>query len=135
MRRVKTGKRTTRRRRNVTMFRGRIRQRALPSNVKEILNASQLVNESRAVVFWYSNYCVHCHNFRRVWDRLVERYPEISFYAIDGNLADHTSIPEGWPQIKYFPTIWMIKDGKVEEYTRRRLFEPMNNYLRNILMK
>lgn len=132
MRRVRVGKRSTRRRRNVTMFRGRIRQRA-PSNVREILDASQLKNERRALVFWYSNYCIHCHNFKKVWDRLVAKYPEISFYAIDGNLADHSSIPEGWPQIQYFPTIWAIKDGKLEEYQKRRLFEPMSSYIKSYL--
>jgi hypothetical protein len=134
MKRVRVGKRTTRRRRRVTMFQGRIVQKS-PSNVKEITDASRLKNEKSALVFWYSNHCIHCHNFRKVWDRLVAKFPEISFYAIDGNLADHDSIPEGWPQIKYFPTIWAIKDGMLEEYTRRRLFEPMNNYLKTHLLK
>lgn len=132
MRRVRAGKRTVRRRKNVTVFRG-IRQRS-PSNVKEILDPSILKNEKRALVFWYSNYCIHCHNFRKVWDRLVAKYPEVSFYAIDGNMADHSKIPEDWPQIRYFPTIWAIKDGKLEEYQRRRIFEPMSSYIKMYLM-
>lgn len=132
MKRVRAGKRTVRRRKNVTVFKG-LRQRS-PSNVKEILDSSVLKNEKRALVFWYSNYCIHCHNFRKVWDRLVAKHPGVNFYAIDGNMADHSSIPEGWPQIRYFPTIWSIKDGKLEEYQRRRLFEPMSAYVRDYLM-
>ena len=110
------------------MFRGRIRQRALTSS-REIADASLLANESRAVVFWYSNYCIHCHNFRRTWDKLVTSLPGVSFYSIDGNKADHSKIPKGWPQINYFPTIWMIRDGKVEEYTQRRTFESLKTYI------
>ncbi|MHB1953362.1 MAG: protein disulfide isomerase family protein [Sulfobacillus sp.] len=72
---------------------------------------------TRALLF-YSPSCGHCKEFMPTWDKLSKDYAgRLPFDKIDGE-ADVESANRY--QIKGFPTVFLVVDGKPKEYQGNR---------------
>jgi len=82
------------------------------------------------IILFYADWCPHCVAFKPTWDKLaakLEKNPKVQVAQVEyENIKD---IPKKFKNIRGFPTIQMIKGGKViSEYDGVRTVEDLEKY-------
>jgi thiol-disulfide isomerase/thioredoxin len=85
------------------------------------LQGQRSSDSDRIMMVWiYADWCGFCHRMLPVWKSLVKRNPEIDFVIMDGDSTSFGSnVPEEYPPISGFPTLWIFSPGSQEPIVYR----------------
>lgn len=77
------------------------------------LQGQRSTDSDRIMMVWvYADWCGFCHRLLPVWKSLVKRNPDVDFVIMDGDSTSFgSSVPEEYPQITGFPTLWILSPG------------------------
>jgi len=71
---------------------------------------------SSEVMIWiYAEWCGHCRNFLPTWNSLVNGTDNgnMIFVMMNGDdFVSEQNYPEGYPEIRGYPTIWTMRSGE-----------------------
>lgn len=90
-----------------------------------------LQKDKPVLVLFYASWCPHCHHFQPTWSKLCSKYSKSrKLQPVQIEYSDLTHIPKKYQKIAGFPTIQMIKGGKiVTEYNGNRTAEDVEAFV------
>ena len=87
------------------------------------------------LVLFFANWCPHCQMFEPIWKELAkknEKNKKIQLAQVE--YEDMESVPKKYKKIRGFPTIQMMKGGKVlSEFNDMRTIEALESYIKRYI--
>jgi thiol-disulfide isomerase/thioredoxin len=100
---------------------------------KEIINS----DKSATIYYFYTEWCPYCKKARPEWDKFKDIYSNesingytLEFIEVD---CDKDEATAGKFKIEGYPTIKLIKDGKIIEYDAKPKFETLETFVKSSL--
>lgn len=88
------------------------------------------------LVLFYANWCPHCQMFEPTWKKITEKlHPKRNIQVAEIEFSNMSAIPNKYKKVKGFPTIQVMKGGKViSEYNGLRTEQDVLDFaLRHIV--
>ena len=93
-------------------------------------------NDKPLLVLFFANWCPHCQMFEPTWKNIVKKLTSkrgIQVAEVEFKNMEH--VPTKYKKIRGYPTIQMIKGGKiVSEYNGLRTEENVLKYVQDFLL-
>ncbi len=100
---------------------------------KEIIKS----DETATIYYFYTEWCPYCKKARPEWDKFKDVYSKetingykLEFKEIDCDKDEETASKF---KIEGYPTIKLIKDGKIIEYDAKPKFETLETFVKSSL--
>lgn len=82
---------------------------------------AKLKQYTQAVVKFYRPGCPHCVQIEGDYKKISEKFPEVTFLAINTATSDNKTIHPQWG-VKGVPALFFVKNGNRTSYKRDRNF-------------
>ncbi len=110
----------------------------LNGKVKHSPNKEIVKNDENATIYYfYTDWCPYCKKARPEWDKFKDVYSDetingykLQFKEIDCDKDENTASKF---KIEGYPTIKLIKDGKIIEYDAKPKFETLETFVKSSL--
>jgi thiol-disulfide isomerase/thioredoxin len=110
-----------------------------PNN--ELMNNENITPDTAELLFFYANWCPHCNSAKPIWNKLKSDYAnktvngyKIIFTEID--CSEETTENDNMMQkynVEGYPTIKLIKDGRVIDYDASPESSTLVQFLNTVL--
>jgi thiol-disulfide isomerase/thioredoxin len=84
------------------------------------------------LVWYFSNYCGHCHTMREDWEKLEQSKPKVVVLKIEQSQLNNLDFD---PKVMGYPTIRLYKNGKEIEYSGDRTTDNIKNFIETHVTK
>ena len=84
------------------------------------------------LVWYFSNYCGHCHTMREDWEKLEQSKPKVVVLKIEQSQLNNLDFD---PKVMGYPTIRLYKNGKEIEYSGDRTTDNIKNFIKTHITK
>ena len=83
------------------------------------------------LVLFFADWCPHCQSFKPTWNGLAKKHEKSKKLQLaQVEYADMEAIPNKYKKIRGFPTIQMMKGGKIlSEFNDMRTMEALEAYI------
>ena len=84
------------------------------------------------LVWYFSNYCGHCHTMREDWEKLEQSKPKVVVLKIEQSQLNNLDFD---PKVMGYPTIRLYKNGKEIEYSGDRSTDNIKKFVATHITK
>ena len=82
------------------------------------------------ILFFGANWCPHCREFKKTWNKLKKDFKEIKFLHVD--LVKKPKWGEKF-KVGGIPDIRIYHEGELGEYAGKRDYKTMKRYLKKLI--
>ena len=98
--------------------------------------SKKLQSDKPVLILYFAEWCGHCVAFKPTWDAIkkkLETNKDIHVIEVENSNIKH--LPKTNQSVQAFPTIQLIKKGKVKEYTGFRMMDSILSFVNTNIAK
>ena len=98
--------------------------------------SKKLQSDKPVLILYFAEWCGHCVAFKPTWDAIKKKLEtNKGIHVIEVENSNIKYLPKTNQSIQAFPTIQLIKKGKVKEYTGFRMLDSIISFVNTNMPK